>query len=354
MIVKRTSKLLAATSAFGLIIMSSQPAYAAGTAAGSTITNTATVNYQVGGISQNATTASDTLTVDRKVNLTVAEVGNTTTTVTPGQTAAVTTFSVTNTSNAVLDFSLAAVQPVGGTAAHGGTDSFDATNVKIYVDTNGNGTYDAGTDTLVTYLDELAADATKTVFVVADIPLGLSNAAVAGVTLTATGREGGTTGSQGIALVQTTGANTAGMDTVFADAAGATDAARDAAFSARDDYSVYTATLSVLKTSTIISDPTNGTTNPKFIPGAVIQYCIAVTNAAGSADASSVAVNDPLPSTITYDSTYGIKLNGTVSSGTCATDGSAGGSFASNTVSGTLTSVPAGSTKTLLFRATIN
>src|SRR5690348_9406371 len=145
MIVTRTSKLLAATSAFALVIMSSQPAYAAGTTAGSTITNTATVNYQVGGISQNATTASDTLTVDRKVNLTVAEVGNTTTTVTPGQTAAVTTFSVTNTSNAVLDFSLAAVQPVGGTAAHGGTDSFDATNVKIYVDTNGNGTYDAGT-----------------------------------------------------------------------------------------------------------------------------------------------------------------------------------------------------------------
>ena len=75
---------------------------------------------------------------------------------------------------------------------------------------------------------------------------------------------------------------------------------------------------------------------------------------AATADASSVAVNDPLPSTITYDSAYGIKLNGTVSSGTCATDGSAGGSFASNTVSGTLTSVPAGSTKTLLFRATIN
>lgn len=354
MTVSRSSKLLAATSAFALVIMSSQPAYAAGTTAGSTITNTATVNYQVGGISQNATTASDTLTVDRKVNLTVAELGTVTTTVTPGQTAQVTTFTVTNTSNAVLDFNLAAVQPVGGVAAHGGTDTFDVTGLKLYVDTNNNNTYEAGTDTLVTYLDELAADATRTVFAVADVPLGLANGAVAGVTLTATGREGGTAGTQGAVLVQTTGANTAGMDTVFADAAGATDALRDAAFSARDDYTVYTATLSVLKTSSIISDPTNGTTNPKFIPGAVIQYCIAVTNAAGSADASSVAVSDPLPTTITYDAAYGIKLNGTVASGACATDGTAGGSFASNTVSGTLTSVPAGSTKTLLFRATIN
>jgi uncharacterized repeat protein (TIGR01451 family) len=337
-----------------LAALTAQPAFAAGTAAGSTITNTATVSFQVGSITQNATTASDTLTVDRRVNLTVAEVGSVTTTVTPGQVSAVTTFTVTNTSNATLDLALTAVQPVGGSAAHGGTDSYDATNVKIYVDTNGNGTFDAGTDTLVTYLDEMAADATRTVFVVSDIPLGLANGAVAGVTLTATGREGGTAASQGAVLTQTTGANTSGMDTIFGDGAGATDASRDAAFSARDDYTVFTAALSVLKTSSIISDPINGTTNPKMIPGATIQYCIAVANAAGSADATSVAVTDPLPAQVTYDSAFGIKLNGTVVSGTCQVDGTAGGSFGSNTVSGTIASLPANSTRTVLFRAVIN
>ncbi|MFM6932925.1 MAG: hypothetical protein ACKOUT_11865 [Novosphingobium sp.] len=350
----RTSRLLGAAGALACVAASISPAYASGTTAGSTITNTATVNYQVGGISQTSTTASDTLTVDRKINLTVAEVGTTTTQVTPGQVSAVTTFTVTNTSNAVLDFALSAAQITGGTAVHGGTDTFDVSNVKIYVDANANGTYDAGTDTLVTYLDELAADGSKTVFVVADVPLSLANAAVAGVTLTATGREGGTGGSQGVALTQTSGANTSGMDTVYADAAGATDAARDAAFSARDDYTVYTATLSVVKSSTIINDPVNGTSNPKFIPGATIQYCIAVTNASGSADASTVAVTDPLPTTVTYDSGFGIKLNGTVASGTCQTDGSTGGSFASGAVNGTIASLPAGSTKTVLFRATIN
>lgn len=351
---KRTSKLLGAVGVLTLAALGAQPAFAAGTTAGSTITNTATVNYQVGGISQNAATASDTLTVDRKVNLTVAEVGTITTTVTPGETAAVTTFIVTNTSNAALDFALSAFQQSGGTAAHGGTDSFDVTGLRLYVDTNENGVYDAGTDLEVTFLDEIAADASRTVFAVADVPLGLDNGSVAGVTLTATGREAGTTGTQGAALTETVGANTAGMDTVFADGAGVTDASRDAAFSDDDDYTVSAATLSLIKSSTIISDPLNGTTDPKFIPGAVIQYCIAVTNAASSAEATSVAIADPLPGGIMYDSAYGIKLNGSVESGVCQTDGAAGGSFGSNTVSGTLASVPGGSTKTLLFRATIN
>jgi len=351
---RKYGRLLGTVGAAALAVVGASPAFAAGTAAGSTITNTVTVNYQVGGVSQTASSASDTFTVDRKVNLTVAEVGTTTTQVSPGQSAVVTTFTVTNTSNAVLDFALAAAQQTGGAGAHANTDTFDATNVKIYVDTNNNGSYDAVTDLEVAYLDELAADASQTVFVVADIPLNLATNDVAAVTLTATGREGGAAASQGAALTETTGANTAGMDTVFADGAGATDASRDAAFSAKDDWTVLAAALSVSKLSRVISDPLNGTTNPKAIPGATIEYCIVVSNAAGSATASSVAISDPLPATVTYDSGYGIFLNGSVTSGACNADGTAGGSFASGTVSGTLTSVAASETKTLRFRATIN
>lgn len=350
----RTRQALGVAGLLTLAMLGAQPAYAAGTAAGSTIVNTASVSFQVGSITQTAVTASDTLTVDRRINLTVAQVGTTTTTVTPGQLSAVTTFTVTNTSNGALDLGLAVVQPVGGTAVHGGTDNFNANNVRTFVDTNSNGVFDAAADTLVTFLDEVAADATRTVFVVSDIPLGLTTGSVAGVTLTATGREAGAPGTQGAALVQTAGANTSAMDTVFADTAGATDAARDAAFSARDDYTVFTAALSVLKTSSVISDPLNGTTNPKMIPGATVQYCIAVSNAAGGADASTINVNDPLPAQVTYDSVFGIRLNGTVASGVCQADGTAGGSFASNTVTGTIASLPAGNTRTVVFRAVIN
>ena len=354
------SKLLGAAGLFALSVLGANPAYAAGTTAGSTITNNVSVAFQVGGINQTGTSASDTLTVDRKVNLTVAEVGTTTTTVTPGSTSQVTTFTVTNTSNAVLDFALAATQQTGGAGAtgHSTTDTFDVTNVKIYKDANANGVYDSGTDTLVTYLDELAADGSATVFVVADVPLGLANGSVAAVTLTATGREGGAAATQGIALVQTSGANTAAMDTVFADGAGAGDSLRDAAFAAKDDYTVSAATLTAVKSSKIISDPINNLTNPKMIPGATIQYCIAISNATGSATATTVTVTDAIPANLTYDSAFGVKTNGTatVVSGvaTCAADTTGTGTMASNSVSGTLTSVAAGETKTVVFQATIN
>lgn len=357
----KSGRLLGTVGAAALAVLVASPALANGTASGTTITNTVTVNYQVGGVSQTATGASNSFKVDRKVSVTVADANGATTQVSPGQTAAVTTFTVTNNSNATLDFALTAAQQTGGAGAHSGTDSFDATGIKIYVDTNGNGTYDAGTDLEVTYLDELGADQTKTVFVVGNIPLGLTTGAVAAVTLTATGKEGGTSGSQGAALSQT---NTSALnevdpnfvDTVFADSAGATDAARDAAHSAKDDYTILAAALTVLKTSKVISDPMNGTSNPKAIPGAVIEYCISVANAAGSATASSVAISDPLPGTVTYDSGYGIFVDGSVTSGVCNADGAAGGSYDSTatTVIGTLSSIAASQTKTLRFHAIIN
>ncbi|OYW48940.1 MAG: hypothetical protein B7Y36_04050 [Novosphingobium sp. 28-62-57] len=352
---KSTSRMLGATSALALFAFGATSAHAAGTTAGDTITNEATVSFQVGGISQNTQTASDTLVVDRKINLTVAEDGTATTVVTPGSVSQVTTFTVTNTSNAPLDFALEGLQQTGGTAAHGGTDSFQATNVRLFVDSDDNGIFDAGADTLVTFLDEVAADATRRVFVVTDIPLGLANGAVAGVGLRATAREAGTANTQGATLTQTTGANTANMDTVFADTvAGPDDSERDAAQSARDDYTVATAMLTVVKTSRIVSDPVNLTVNPKMIPGAVIEYCIAVTNAPGASAAASIGINDPLPTTVTYEPSFGVKVDGTVSGGVCLADGATAGAESAGTVTGTIASLTGGETKTVLFHATID
>lgn len=352
-----TSKLytLGSGSLLAIAFASAAPAMAAGTTAGTSITNTATISYQVGGVTQPTISDGDTFVVDRDIDLTVAELGNATTIVAPGQTAAVTSFTVTNTSNAVLDFALTVTQTAGGTAAHGGTDNFDVTAPLIYRDTNANGVYDAGTDTAVTFLDELAADASVTLFVVANIPAGRATNDVANVRLTATGREGGTAGSQGAALVQTAGANTAGMDTVFSDAAGVADAARDAANSDDDDYTVAAAALTLDKRSSVINDPINGTTNPKLIPGARLQYCIAVTNASGGAAASTINVTDILPTTLTYVANS-IRVNGTVTGAVCNTDGTLGGAYNAGTreVSGTITTVAAGATRTLVFEATVN
>ncbi|MFL0356921.1 proprotein convertase P-domain-containing protein [Erythrobacter sp. GH1-10] len=56
------------------------------------------------------------------------------------------------------------------------------------------------------------------------------------------------------------------------------------------------ATLSVAKVSSVISDPTNGSSNPKPIPGALVEYLITVSNSGPDAvDANSVIVWDDGP-----------------------------------------------------------
>ncbi|KUR70556.1 hypothetical protein AQZ52_17310 [Novosphingobium fuchskuhlense] len=57
------------------------------------------------------------------------------------------------------------------------------------------------------------------------------------------------------------------------------------------------ATLTLVKTSSVLSDPVNGTTNPKMIPGAIVQYSILVSNTGPTAvDNNSVLLIDSLPS----------------------------------------------------------
>jgi uncharacterized repeat protein (TIGR01451 family) len=225
--------------------------------------------------------------------------------------------------------------------------------VRVFVDSNANNVYDGG-DTL-TYVDQLGVDSSRKIFVVVDVPLGRATGDVANIKLNAQAAEATAAGTLGALVVKTTTANTASVDTVFAES-GTTggNVAYDGQEFAFGDYTVLAAALSVTKTSRIVSDPVNGTTNPKAIPGAVVEYCIAVANAAGSATATNISVTDNLPVTTTYSSAFGIKLNGTVTGSTCNTDGTAGGSYASGVVTGGLVDIAAGATKTLVFQVTVN
>ncbi len=62
---------------------------------------------------------------------------------------------------------------------------------------------------------------------------------------------------------------------------------------AEDGFTVVVAALEITKIGTLISDPFNGTTNQKAIPGAVIEYVITVDNT-GGATATNVVVSDVL------------------------------------------------------------
>ncbi len=348
---KTTKQLLGAVSAFALIAMSSAPAMAAGTRAGNTITNTVSVNYNVGGVAQNAQTASDSFTVDQRVNLTVTNIGAATS-VSPNQTNRVLAFDVTNLSNSTADLNLSVALRTGNAA--------NISNFRVFRDTNGNRVLDAAelTAGAITFLDEVAEDGVVAVLVVSDISINAVNGDNFDVVLTAAAHAAGTTGTLGTRLVGSTVANTSGIDTVLFDGAGVTgyDAANDGAFSAQGRYTVAGAALTVAKTSRIISDPVNLTTNPKAIPGATIEYCITVANAAGAATATNVAILDDLPADVVYSTVFGTFLNGNAS---CAS-GTAGGTFAAgggvggrDRITGSLSDVAAGQTRSAYFRVTV-
>ena len=347
---KTTKQLLGAVSAFALVAMSSAPALAEGTSAGSTITNNVTVTFDVGGVTQNAETASDSFTVDRRVNVNVEWIGSATS-VAPGAQDQAIAFDVTNLSNDTIDLDLS-------TALTAGTGA-NISGYQIFLDTDGDrvlsqAEFDAGP---ITYLDEVDEDETVAVIVIADIGLNAVNGDEFDVTLTANAHAGGGAGSLGSELVATSGANTAGVDTVLFDGIGATDGQYDGAFSDTGTYTVAGALVTVAKTSRVVSDPVNGTTDPKAIPGATVEYCITVANASGAATATDVGVVDDLPFDVTYDNTYGIFVDGDA---TCA-NGTAGGSFSAGTgpssedqVLGDLSDVAAGETRSLYFRVTID
>ncbi len=347
---KTTKQLLGAVSALALVAMTSAPALAQGTSAGSTITNNVTVTFDVGGVTQNAATDNDSFTVDRRVNVNVEWIGSATS-VAPGAQDQAIAFDVTNLSNDTIDLALS-------TALTNGTGA-NIANFQIFLDSDGDrvlstAEFNAGP---ITSLDEVGEDQTVEVIVIADIGVNAANGDVFDVTLTANAHEGGGAGALGAELAATSGANTTGIDNVLFDGIGATDGEYDGAFSATGTYQVAGALVTVAKSSRVVSDPVNGATDPKAIPGATVEYCITVANAAGAATATNVDVVDDLPADVTYDGGYGIFVDG---DGNCA-NGTPGGSFSAGTgpsgedqVLGDLSDVAAGGVRSLYFRVTID
>ena len=70
-------------------------------------------------------------------------------------------------------------------------------------------------------------------------------------------------------------------------------------------------------------------------------------------DDSGTDTTKDVPGQLTFNAGT-ILLNGTATAGTCNADGAAGGSYSAPNVSGTIATVAAGATRTLVFRATVN
>lgn len=348
-------RMASALAIAALVVGAADVGHAAGTLAGTNVSNVATINYSVSGVGQPALTANADFVVDRRIDMTLTPVPAALVNVTPGTAGNLIPFTLTNTSNAPLDFATAPANRATGTAdPYGGAvaDSFDATNAS-FADNDASGTYVAATDTSAN-VTNLGPDASRLVFVVSSIPGGTASGSVGVVTLTVTATELG-----GAALSQSAGADVAAtVQTVFADGAGDTDAARDAAFSDSSGFLVQGATVSVTKTEALISDPINGATNPKHIPGAIVEYTVTVTNAAASAlPATSVTLTDVMPANVTfqvdgYAVGFGIRVGGVNQSNAADAD-SADFNVGTSTVTATVASLAPGASTVVTFRVAV-
>lgn len=321
------------------------------TAANTIVTNTVTVDYQVGGVDQNQLSAVNDFTVDRVIAFELVEFpANGPTFTSAGDSDVVTSFRLTNNSNDILDFNLATLQLTGG------ADTFDVTNLRLYLDVNGDGLLDAG-DTNITgapVVDNLGITQSRSFLIVGDIPLTQVDGDRADVQLTATERN-----SDGTAIVDQT-ADPNGEDTV--------ETVLDTANIVRTAIDGYLLQVprfdgpgnEPAKYSFVVSDPVIGvasaTTFPKAIPGATVEYCITVTNT-GSAAGNNIRIRDTIPANVTVveNSLFVAGLNGPAPD-RCSTTGATqpGIAAGATAIDVLIPTVGVNETRNVVFQVTID
>ena len=277
-----------------------QQALALGTDAGTTVSNQATVAYDVAAVAQtpiesdplgNSTPGAGSPTeflVDRRVDFTLVEVdGAPTTPVAPGDVNVVAAFTLTNNGNAIMDFDLSVLDFAG--AVHGNADTTDLVNYRVRA---GNGQGAGGTPALgdLAYVDELGEEGVVEIYVFADAPLTVLNGQYANIELTATAADdalaAATPGVLDGILVETPGADDPTViESVFA------DAGNDGFEVAQDSYEIISAALTITKTSAVFSDPFG---SGKALPDAVIEYTVVIDNSTGGSIAENVVVTDTI------------------------------------------------------------
>lgn len=304
-----SASLLARCGATAVVLLLAQQSLAAGTDAGTTVSNQATVAYDVNTLPQtpiesdpagNSTPGAGSPTeflVDRRVDFTITEIGGAHTEVSPGDVQAFTEFQLTNTGNAIMDFDLNLVDLTSADAAvHGELDTDDTmSNYAIRV-ANGDGATgvpDFATD--LAFVDELDEDETVVIYVFADAGATLPNDAYDNFTLNATAADdanaAATPGVLDALLTESPGADDPTLiESVFANASGA-DASGNATEGDSDGFHVNSAELIITKTAAVISDPFG---SGKALPDAVIEYTVTVDNSGGAATAENVVMTDTI------------------------------------------------------------
>jgi uncharacterized repeat protein (TIGR01451 family) len=302
-------------------------AYASGTLAGTDITNIASATYETGGDTVEINSNPVVITVDELLDVTTVS-GDPGDVVTGNGAVNVTsTFRITNTGNGQEAFRLTPNVVNGG-------DDFDPTLVQVVLDTNGNGVYDPGVDTIYvagTNDPVLAPDQTIIAFVLTNMPAAQDNGDRAQVRLTTEAVTG--TGAPGTTFA---GAGQGGGNAVV----GSTGADADAA-----GFLLINAASVTLVKSASVADPFGGTTS---VPGSVITYTLVAT-VSGSGALNNLAINDPIPANSQYVASS-ITLEGGAQTDAADADQ---GNFNGSRINVALGNVPAGQTRTVTFKVRV-
>ncbi len=270
----RSMAVSAAAIALGAAAFDAQ---AAGTAAGTSIQNTAQVSYQAGGSTVTASSNTSTVTVAEILDV-VVTIANATVASSAGATQQELVFTITNTGNGDETFELIPLS-AGVTG-----DDFDpelAAPTSIFFDTDNSGDLSAPDTAYIAGTNDptLAADASVRVLVVNTIPAAASDGARGRSQLTARSRTG--FGNPG------TNFQVGGIDAVVG-----TTRAETTLFG---EYQVQGFQLVAVKSQAIADQ--FGTSRP--IPGARINYRIVVTPS-GTGTALAAMFSDAIPANTTY------------------------------------------------------
>lgn len=301
-------------------------ANALGTTAGTTVNNSASLTYDVGGVTQTVVPSNtDSFVVDKKIDFTLSNDDTDQIVVTPGLNDQNTTWTLSNTGNADQNFTLVSSNLTGGETVYADADSADTGTQTIFYSTDGGTSWTPYTGPV-----SIAEDGDILVRVASDIPLAAVNGNVMNIQLEATAVD-----ATGADEVATAGAdNQNAVDIVLAEGAGVTTAGNtqyDGKFSAWGGYIVETATVDLTKLSCVLSDGVSAAADSKRIPGATVIYMFDVNNT-GATAASGITITDALQvAELDYASVANVKIdtdtgapcvctNGTAATGTASTN----------------------------------
>ena len=268
--------------------------FALGVPANTTISNTATISYDVSGFIL-STDATASFTVIELLDISVVWQDAANIIAITSENNVVLTYEITNIGNGVEQYLLAVNGALPG-------DDFDipALDLEIWID-DGDGNWSVAADTLYdgtngpVLTGSSAANDSVIVFVVADVPAGLSFGDLSNIELTATSSTADTAGEVGNTATEIIGAGDGGVNAVV----GVSGAIANAIGTIEIDAVGVSINKSVTVTDTF------GGTEPHT--GATLRYRLDV-QIAGSSNIDDLVIVDPIPNVTSYTASS-ISLN---------------------------------------------